>query len=458
MKSRQYAWIFFSNTKVPGTLVKSRRGDEKMARLPRIYAERVLYYVTSKGGNNQHVFRVPQDYFEYIGLVSKYKEQYGFKLFAFALLPTHLHMLIELKNNIGVSNIMHDINSLYTKMFNSKYNSKGHLFEARFKTTLAEKGGNLLDLIRHIHLNPKREKIVYDPKDYPYSSHEKYLDESKRREPDMCSEIEETFKMLKGRETDFAAYVARITKKEQSEIKKRVHKKRVLGSKVFQERMKKMMKKRVYQTSAAMKLERVHGLYSKLAIVAVAGIALLVVFFSKQQAELITEYDKTLVVYDKTVTMLKQEQAKAVRANESAEEYAWKIRVAEKALEDLRQVKKVAIDSARKLDGYLWQIRMRQIGGPKGLFQDTDTIIFNAGRVGSANLKREGFQSSNYSKKILRDGKVTWETIQKNPKGDTASWRGEWDGKVMKGVLSKRSAKGIRRDFSFIATSVKIGR
>lgn len=436
---------------MPGTLVKSRRGDEKMARLPRIYAEGILYYVTSKGGNNQHVFRVPQDYLEYTSLVSKYKEQYGFKLFAFTLLPTHLHMLIELKNNIGISNIMHDINSLYTKMFNAKYNSKGHLFEARFRTTLAEKRGNLLDLVRHIHLNPKREKIVFDPKDYPYSSHDKYLDKSKRTEPDMRSEIEEVFKMLKGRETDFAAYVAGITKKEQSEIKKRVHKKRILGSKVFQERMNKIMDKRVYQTSAAIKLEKVHGLYSKLAIVAVIAIVLMIGFFRKQQVELITEYDKTLAVYDRTVAMLKQEQAKAVRANESAEEYAWKIRVAEKALADLRLVKMDAIRNVKELEGCSWQIRLKQIGGARQAFADTDTITFSGRRVSSGNLEKEGFLGSNYSKRIIKGGKVVWETIQKNPKGETVSWRGEWDGKVMKGVLSRRSPDGKKRGFSFVS-------
>ena len=177
-----------------------------MPRLPRVYIEGILYYVTSKGGHNQDIFIKPSDYHEYIALIDKYKKQYGFNLFSYVLLPTNLHLLIELKNNIGISNIMHDINSLYTKIFNSQYNRKGHLFQERFKAAFAEKEAYLLPLTRHIHMNPKYSGVAGELRDYPYSSYPQFLDPAKRQYPDMAGEIEEVFEALKGREDEFEKY------------------------------------------------------------------------------------------------------------------------------------------------------------------------------------------------------------------------------------------------------------
>ena len=142
-----------------------------MGRLPRVYVENALYYVTSKGGHGQDTFIDEADYREYINLIDRYKKQYGFKLYSYALLPTHLHLLIELNESVNISSIMHDINSLYTKMFNGKYKRKRHLFQSRFKAVIAEKTANLLPLTRHIHRNSSRIGISDDPKDYPFSSH-----------------------------------------------------------------------------------------------------------------------------------------------------------------------------------------------------------------------------------------------------------------------------------------------
>ncbi|MFH1752926.1 MAG: transposase [Candidatus Omnitrophota bacterium] len=431
---------------------RTKRGKEKMARMPRVYVEGVLYYVTAKGGHSQSIFRTPADYLEYIGLISKYKAQYGFRLFAFALLPTHLHMLVELKNNIGISSIMHDLNSLYTKVFNSKYHTKGHLFESRFKTTLAHKETCLLDLTRHIHLNPKREKIVFDPKDYPYSSYPKYLEPASRKDPGMDSEIEEVFGVLRGREEAFEKFVNGITQKEANSMKRRA-KKRILGPKKFEERLRALMEKSSYQTHPTKrlkKLQKVYALLGAAALVALFGVS---TFFTKQHTALRTEYDNTIALYDRTIKMLKTEQDKAIAANGSVEEYAWKIRVAQESLSDLRQDRNAAIEMARELEGYSWNIRLRQIGGPRAAFANTDTVSFKESRVGSDNLKKEGFAESNYSKREIRNGKVVWETIQKNACGETASWRGEWDGATMKGVLSRRSQDGVSRDFSFVAVS-----
>ena len=70
---------------------------------------------------------------------------------------------------------MHYLNSSYTTSFNLKRKRSGHLFQGRFKAILVEAENYLLELSRHLHLNPIRAGIVKLPEQYPYSSYSAYV-------------------------------------------------------------------------------------------------------------------------------------------------------------------------------------------------------------------------------------------------------------------------------------------
>ena len=63
----------------------------------------------------------------------------------------------------------------YTRYWNAKYQKIGHLFQGRYRAILCDKDSYLLELIRYLHLNPVRSKLVKDPDRYPWSSHGAYL-------------------------------------------------------------------------------------------------------------------------------------------------------------------------------------------------------------------------------------------------------------------------------------------
>ncbi len=424
----------------------------KMPRMPRVLMKGVLYYITSKSGHEEDLFMDSADYLQYISLIDSYKKQYGFKLFAYVLMPKHLHLLIEPKTDAGISNIMHDINSRYTKAYNSRYDKTGHLFQERFKAVIAEKPPYLLPLTRHISIHPKTSKIVEDPKDYPYSSYVKFLDPAKRDNPDLAEEIEEVFKALQGREDAFEKYVTGADPEEIKEFKKFIRKNRILGSKEFGNEVKKAMTDAVKQYKKPAAVNRKQFIY-----VVAGSIAVLVVViaiannYRRQNIALMSAYDKTLEVYDKTLEMLKRERSVAVKTEKGAEDVEWKISLVESAVEKLQKEQK-------ELDGYTWNISLTQVSGPSSSFAERDTLMFEAGRVESAALARDGFLESSYSKRESKSGFISWDTMQTNSRGETASWHGKWDGKVMRGILSRRSADGTVRDFSFASTGERVKR
>jgi putative transposase len=70
---------------------------------------------------------------------------------------------------------MQNILFRYTRYWNRRYKKTGHLFQGRYKAILCDKESYLLELIRYLHLNPVRSKIVNDPGEYSWSSHRAYL-------------------------------------------------------------------------------------------------------------------------------------------------------------------------------------------------------------------------------------------------------------------------------------------
>jgi len=83
----------------------------------------------------------------------------------------------------------------YAVTFNKRHKRLGHLFQNRYKSVVCEEDPYLLELIRYIHLNPLRAKLIQDIKEldkYPWTGHSPILgyrqnplvpDQAKSHEP-----------------------------------------------------------------------------------------------------------------------------------------------------------------------------------------------------------------------------------------------------------------------------------
>lgn len=145
-----------------------------MARPHRIEFPNAFYHVITRGNQQQDIFSDDSDKTAYLNLITRYKEKCRFVLYAYVLMNNHVHLLIE-ATDLPISKIMQRINQTYTQHFNRKYGKAGHLFQGRYKAILCDRDAYLMGLIRYIHLNPVRAKIVRRPEEYAWSSHREYL-------------------------------------------------------------------------------------------------------------------------------------------------------------------------------------------------------------------------------------------------------------------------------------------
>jgi len=146
-----------------------------MARPIRVVYENAFYHVTSRGNARGRIYRDDFDRDMFLDIVKAAYRRFNFIIHAFVLMDNHYHLLIETPHaNLCAS--MHQINGVYTQAYNRRHKVVGHLFQGRYKALVVDRDAYYLELIRYIHLNPWRAKIVKEVGDFKYSGHRAVID------------------------------------------------------------------------------------------------------------------------------------------------------------------------------------------------------------------------------------------------------------------------------------------
>jgi REP element-mobilizing transposase RayT len=102
--------------------------------------------------------------------------------YGWALLSNHVHLLLR-TGTVPIATVMARLLTGYVVSFNRKYRRHGYLFQNRYKSILCQEDPYLLELVRYIHLNPLKARIVRDVKElegFPYAGHGGLLGREKR--------------------------------------------------------------------------------------------------------------------------------------------------------------------------------------------------------------------------------------------------------------------------------------
>ncbi len=145
-----------------------------MARQPRIHSPGSFYHVLLRGNGGQAIFFEDGDRYRLYLLFQEGVERYGYRIHGFCCMTNHLHMVIQVAET-PLSKIVQNLSFRYTRWINRKQKRIGHLFQGRYKAILIDADAYLLELVRYIHLNPVRARLVRRPEGYPWSSYRAYL-------------------------------------------------------------------------------------------------------------------------------------------------------------------------------------------------------------------------------------------------------------------------------------------
>jgi len=144
-----------------------------MPRKSRIDAPGALHHIIGRGIDRGLIFRDDVDRDRFIERLGALLSETRTACYAWALMPNHFHLLVR-TGAVPVAGLMRRLLTGYAIVFNRRHRRWGHLFQNRYKSILCQEDPYFLELVRYIHLNPLRAKLVDSVEaldDYPYSGH-----------------------------------------------------------------------------------------------------------------------------------------------------------------------------------------------------------------------------------------------------------------------------------------------
>jgi REP element-mobilizing transposase RayT len=130
-----------------------------------------------RGLERRAIFRDDADRADFVGRLAALAERGALTVLAWACLPNHAHLLVR----TGARPLARSMRSLltgYAGAFNRRHKRVGHLFQNRYKSVVVEAEPYLLELVRYLHLNSLRARVVPDLRAldrYPWAGHSALL-------------------------------------------------------------------------------------------------------------------------------------------------------------------------------------------------------------------------------------------------------------------------------------------
>jgi REP element-mobilizing transposase RayT len=126
-----------------------------------------------RGIEGRTIFRDDPDRNDFLRRLGDVAVANDLSVYAWALLPNHCHLLVR-TGATPLARAMRSLLTGYAGAFNRRHRRRGHLFQNRYKSIVVEAEPYLLELVRYVHLNPLRAKVVADLRAldrYPYTGH-----------------------------------------------------------------------------------------------------------------------------------------------------------------------------------------------------------------------------------------------------------------------------------------------
>jgi putative transposase len=144
-----------------------------MPRTARIDAPGLLHHVRVRGIERRKIFVDDGDRLDFLNRLEVVCADDAATVYAWCLMSNHFHLSIRAENQ-SLATTMRRLLSGYVTAFNKRHNRNGHLFQNRYKSTVIDEEQYFLALLRYVHLNPVRARLVEDVrslKDYPWTGH-----------------------------------------------------------------------------------------------------------------------------------------------------------------------------------------------------------------------------------------------------------------------------------------------
>lgn len=145
-----------------------------MARQARKISPTGYYHIMMRGNNKEKIFIKANQKLYFIELMKKLGTEEAIEIAAYCLMDNHVHIVVKGEVD-DLSTIIKRINIKYAMKYNKETNRIGHVFQDRYKSEVVADEPYLLQVVRYVHNNPVKAKIINNSKEYKWSSYREYI-------------------------------------------------------------------------------------------------------------------------------------------------------------------------------------------------------------------------------------------------------------------------------------------
>ncbi|MGD2145957.1 MAG: transposase [Anaerolineae bacterium] len=151
-----------------------------MRNVRRFYVPNTIVFITLVTKHRRTLFDVdhPHHVEIFFDKLRAVREVKPFKLLAHNFLPDHVHMLLRPTGEATFSSILQSAQRSFTFEYKDRYGIQGslHLWQHRFWDHLIRDEEDLNRHFDYTHWNAVKHGLVARPEDWPFSSHEYWLE------------------------------------------------------------------------------------------------------------------------------------------------------------------------------------------------------------------------------------------------------------------------------------------
>lgn len=149
-----------------------------MPRRARIDYPGALHHVIGRGIERKFIFKQDKDKEAFHRRLRDNLSKSSMQCYAWCIMGNHFHLLLQ-TGKTTLAEFMRSLLTGYAVYYNKRHKRVGHLFQNRYQSTMCEKDAYLLTLVRYVHLNPVKAKIISygDLRRYRWTGHREILED-----------------------------------------------------------------------------------------------------------------------------------------------------------------------------------------------------------------------------------------------------------------------------------------
>jgi len=146
-----------------------------MGNIRRYFETGYLYFITTVVQDRQPIFTDEKMCKILLISIEYFKLILDYKVYAYCIMPDHLHLILHPIGKYDLSYIMQMIKGSFARKVNKMNASTGKLWQKRYYEEVIRNESILISKIEYIHANPLRKGLVNFMEEYKYSSYQSYF-------------------------------------------------------------------------------------------------------------------------------------------------------------------------------------------------------------------------------------------------------------------------------------------